>query len=152
MLNWLWTLLGLLACIELGWLSASILKARRIRNRAASANRFIDGGLAGSLGPGEVKAIPEGMFFISRLDNERFIALSRNCTHLGCALSWNEPEQKFICPCHGSSFDRTGIVLTPPAVRPLDFFHTRIEDGRILVDVSKPNRRENFEQSQTTAA
>ncbi len=152
LLNRLWALLGLLACVELGWLTASILKSRRNRNPAAATSRFIDGGLAESLGPGEVKAVPEGMFYISRLDNDRFIALSRSCTHLGCALAWNGPEQKFICPCHGSTFDRTGVVLTPPAVRPLDFFTTRIEDGRILVDVSKPQRRENFEQSQTAAA
>ncbi|MEJ2056835.1 MAG: Rieske (2Fe-2S) protein [Desulfofustis sp.] len=152
LLNRFWALLGLLACIELGWLTTSILKSRRIRNRRTKTSRFIDGGLMGALDPGEVKAVPEGMFFISRLDNDRFIALSRTCTHLGCAVSWDEREQKFICPCHGSSFDRTGVVLTPPAVRPLDFFATRIEDGRILVDVSQPNRRENFDQSQTTAA
>ncbi len=149
--NRLWALLGLLACIQLGWLTTSILKSRKARNSAASARRFIDSGLVDSLGSGEVKAIPEGMFYLSRLENNRFIALSRNCTHLGCALSWNEQEQKFVCPCHGSTFDQTGVVMTAPAIRPLDFFEVRIEDGRILVDVSEPKRRETFDQSQTTA-
>ena len=152
LLNRLWAFLGLLACLELGWLTTSILKSRKARNRAADSRRFIDGGLVEALGPGQVKAVPEGMFYLSHLDNDRFIALSRNCTHLGCALSWDEQEQKFICPCHGSTFDKTGVVLTPPAIRPLDFYPVRIEDGRILVDVSEPNRRENFDQNQTTAA
>lgn len=149
--NRLWGLLGLLACLQLGWLTTSILRSRKARNSAASARRFIDGGLAESLGSGEVKAVPEGMFYLSRLDSNRFIALSRNCTHLGCALSWDKQEQKFVCPCHGSTFDRTGVVLTAPAIRPLDFFEVRIEDGRVLVDVSEPKRRETFDQSQTTA-
>lgn len=152
LLNRLWALLGLLACIELGWLTTSILKSRKARNRAADASRLIDGGLVEALGTGEVKAVPEGMFYLSHLDDGRFIALSRNCTHLGCALSWDDQEQKFICPCHGSTFDKTGVVLTPPAIRPLDFFPVRIEDGRILVDVSTPNRRETFDPTQTTAA
>jgi len=151
LLNRLWALLGLLACIQLGWLTTSILKSRKARNSAASARRFIDGGLVQSLAPGEVKAVPEGMFYLSRLENDRFIALSRNCTHLGCALSWNDQEQKFVCPCHGSTFDQTGVVLTAPAIRPLDFFAVRIEDDRILVDVSEPKRRETFDRSQTTA-
>lgn len=151
LLNRLWALLGLLAFVEIGWLTTSILKSRKARNSDGEGKRFIDGGRVESFSPGDVKAIPEGMFFLSRLEDNRFIALSRTCTHLGCALSWNDKEEKFICPCHGSTFDRTGVVLTPPAIRPLDFYPVRIENGRIRIDVSMPNRRESFDQTQTTA-
>ena len=37
------------------------------------------------------------------------------CTHLGCELQWNEAEQSFDCPCHGSRFGRDGELLDNPA-------------------------------------
>ena len=35
-------------------------------------------------------------------DDEKIIALSTVCTHLGCTPNWLEMERKFKCPCHGS--------------------------------------------------
>ena len=37
------------------------------------------------------------------------------CSHLGCELQWNEEEQSFDCPCHGSRFSREGELLDNPA-------------------------------------
>lgn len=37
------------------------------------------------------------------------------CPHLGCELQWNEEEQSFDCPCHGSRFSREGELLDNPA-------------------------------------
>lgn len=44
----------------------------------------------------------------------------RKCPHLGCELEWNEEEQSWDCPCHGSRFDRDGGVLDNPAQMDLD--------------------------------
>ena len=41
------------------------------------------------------------------------------CTHLGGPLRWNEVEQSFDCPWHGSRFDADGEVLEGPATRSL---------------------------------
>ncbi len=148
-LGWLWGLLGVLACMELGWITSSILKSRG-KKRKDSITTYIDAGMTADFTPGSIKAVPEGQFYIACLDDGNYLALSRTCTHLGCSVPWNENERKFICPCHGSSFDLTGSVLTPPAMRPLDYFPTRIENGLIRVDITKPIRREAFSSSQTT--
>ena len=41
------------------------------------------------------------------------------CTHLGGPLRWNEVEESFDCPWHGSRFDADGEVLEGPATRRL---------------------------------
>lgn len=43
----------------------------------------------------------------------------KTCTHLGCALVWNEETKSWDCPCHGSRFDEAGNVLNNPAEKDL---------------------------------
>lgn len=37
------------------------------------------------------------------------------CTHLGCKLIYNEIENTYDCPCHGSRFREDGTVISAPA-------------------------------------
>lgn len=53
----------------------------------------------------------------------RIHALSVTCTHMGCALKWNLAETSWDCPCHGSRFTPTGIVIEGPATQPLMQIH-----------------------------
>ncbi|MBN1560525.1 Rieske 2Fe-2S domain-containing protein, partial [candidate division KSB1 bacterium] len=46
--------------------------------------------------------------------------VSALCTHLGCTLE--KSDDGFICPCHGSSFSSTGLVLSGPAPQSLAWF------------------------------
>lgn len=147
--NRLWACLGFLACIEIGWLGSSILRSRKRRSVTRDAQKLIDAGLVDTFQPGSVTPIPEGQFYLARLDDGSFLALSRTCTHLGCSVPWDEKEQKFICPCHGSTFNIKGEPLTPPATRPLDYFPARIENGMVKVFGSTTRRRSSFEPDQT---
>jgi 3-phenylpropionate/trans-cinnamate dioxygenase ferredoxin reductase component len=47
-------------------------------------------------------------------------AVSARCTHLGCTVAWNDGEQTWDCPCHGSRYDRLGHVIRGPAPADLE--------------------------------
>ncbi len=147
--SWLWGAFAVIACIEVGWIVNSIFKTRAEKKIVKTAE-IIDAGMITDFKPGTVKAVPEGQFYIACLEDGSFMALSRTCTHLGCSVPWNQKESRFICPCHGSTFDVAGSVLTPPATRPLDYYPLRIENGLIRVDISKPLKRDVFSGSQAT--
>jgi Rieske Fe-S protein len=93
-----------------------------------------------------------GQFYLVRFDNGGFLAISLKCSHLGCSVIWDESQQTFRCPCHASAFDKQGLVINPPAPRPLDTYPVIIEGGMVKVDTSKPMRRKSFDPSQITFA
>jgi cytochrome b6-f complex iron-sulfur subunit len=79
----------------------------------------------------------EGRFFLLHAPGG-IIAAYRKCTHLGCAVPWNESGDRFHCPCHGSQFDkRTAVVLRTPAAKPLQLFHiAESAEGQLVVDTN----------------
>ncbi|MBT3337922.1 MAG: Rieske 2Fe-2S domain-containing protein [Anaerolineae bacterium] len=119
---------------------------------------IIDGGFGGMVKagtleefpPGSITLVQEGRFFISRLDDGSFIALWQRCTHLGCSVPFEEDEDQFHCPCHGSLFDKLGIVQGGPAPRPMDYFPVIIEAGEVFVNTEEAFERKAFDPSQTT--
>ena len=99
-----------------------------------------------------VTAFPAGRFYLTRLADGGFLAVSRECTHLGCTVPWMADEGRFVCPCHSSAYDIRGDVLSPPAPRALDIHPVRIENGIVKVDTGRTLRRRNFESSQVARA
>jgi len=65
-------------------------------------------------------------------------AIYQVCTHLGCLIPFQAAENRFICPCHGSTFERNSDYVRGPAARNLDQFEMEIgADGTIVVDTGK---------------
>jgi cytochrome b6-f complex iron-sulfur subunit len=58
------------------------------------------------------------------LDN---MGIVDNCTHLGCTFPWNELDQQFQCPCHGSRYSADGAVVRAPAPLPLKLVHVALK-------------------------
>src|SRR5207249_6895457 len=79
----------------------------------------------------------EGRFFLLHGPGG-IIAAYRRCTHLGCAVPWNDAEDRFHCPCHGSQYDKhTAVVLRIPAPKPLQLFHiAESSEGQLVVDTN----------------
>lgn len=46
--------------------------------------------------------------------------LSLKCPHIGCNLIYNEVENTYDCPCHGSRFDKNGKCISGPANKDLN--------------------------------
>jgi len=69
-------------------------------------------------------------------ENNRYWAVSRTCTHLGCTLRYKDGEGILECPCHQSRFSRSGQRLAGPARRDLPRYPARArEDGQGFVVV-----------------
>lgn len=91
-------------------------------------------------------------FFLHRLPDGGFLALSSKCTHLGCTIQFLPGENRFECPCHASAFNKTGEVLSAPATRTLDYFPVVIANNKVLVDTNNALRRDRFNRSQVIYA
>ena len=78
--------------------------------------------------------IEDSKIIIAHLEGA-FYAFDEECTHAGCGLSDGDLDGSVIqCPCHGAEFDiRTGEVVSPPAVEPLQIYQVRIEGDDILI-------------------
>ncbi|GAC1535800.1 MAG: hypothetical protein NVS4B8_01630 [Herpetosiphon sp.] len=67
--------------------------------------------------------------------DEHIISIYQVCTHLGCLIPFVSSEKRFICPCHGSTFERNSQYVRGPAGRNLDQFAVAVgSDGGIVVD------------------
>ncbi|MEI7982440.1 MAG: Rieske (2Fe-2S) protein [Bacteroidota bacterium] len=144
-----WKGLGIIAAIEmLGMTLAYILSGKSKIN--SIPRKLVETGPADSFKPGTVSAFMGGRFYLARQMDGGFIAVSFRCTHLGCAVSWEEAKKRFICPCHSSAFDITGEVLNPPAARALSYYPVLIENGTVKVDLSNLKERNTFRKEQLT--
>lgn len=145
----LWPVLGVVAGVEIiaviaGFLSPSNKKSNK------KTKQLIDIGMVSDFQKGTVTPFKGQRFFLARLEDGGFLALSLRCTHLGCSVAWHENENRFICPCHSSSFDIAGNVLNPPAPKSLDYYPVIIERDVIKVDIGSIKRSKN--SNKTLAA
>ena len=99
-----------------------------VRDNATVARHFIGDRLRAALadtpsdlGPGQAAVCTVGghLTALHRDHDGQLTALSARCTHLGCAVAYNNAEQTWDCPCHGSRYALDGSVIQGPATEPL---------------------------------
>jgi len=144
----IWLGLVVVAMAEFVWLVISFLRPRRPKAEESGSDSLIETGSVDSFELGTVTAFTRGRFYLVRLEDGGFLALSCECTHLGCTVPWVSEEGRFVCPCHSSTFDIAGNVISAPAPRGLDFFKVSIENNIVKVDTSKAIRRAEFREKQ----
>ncbi|WP_319445725.1 MULTISPECIES: Rieske (2Fe-2S) protein [unclassified Mycobacterium] len=83
--------------------------------------------------------------FVQRVDG-RAEGISGICTHQGCRLWFDGPDDRLRCPCHSTSFSKEGQVLThqlPISPKPLPKLEVREMNGAIEV-FAPPSRTEQI--------
>jgi cytochrome b6-f complex iron-sulfur subunit len=140
-----WAGLGVVALAEAGVMAVAFSLPRIAAGEFGSV---VTAGPVDDFPPNSVTPFTQARFYLSRLADGGFLALYRKCTHLGCSVPWEQPDNQFMCPCHASAFDAKGDVLNPPAPRALDLFPVIIEDGLVKVDTGTVIQRDKFDPSQ----
>jgi len=147
-LNKLWIVLGGLALVELVALVLAFFHPRKTSEKPGESAGLVEAGAVDKFPLNSVTAFVRGKFYLARLEDGGFLALSRKCTHLGCTVPWSSKEMKFVCPCHASVYNIRGEVVTAPAPRPLDLHPVFIENNIVKVDTNKVTKRGVFRPEQ----
>jgi cytochrome b6-f complex iron-sulfur subunit len=147
-LNKLWKGLAILAGIEFTALIFGFLFSGKGDKKSYTPKQLIEAGPVNSFEVNSVTVFRGGRFYLTRLEDGGFIALSLRCTHLGCSVEWEEDKKRFICPCHSSAFAMNGDVQNPPAPKALDYYPILVEKGVIKVDVGTKLERNRFSKEQ----
>lgn len=92
----------------------------------------------------------DGRFLL--INNEDgLLALYWKCPHLGCTIPWASATDRFECGCHGSKYDRHGVLIEGPAPRPMDYMLIETDPaGNLIVDTGAIQERNTFSPSQAT--
>jgi len=151
-LNRLWLLLVAVGVVEFAVVLTYYFRPRKPQAGLPNTDTLLTAGKVADFQPASVTAYPQGKFYLVRLADGGFLALSRQCTHLGCTVPWDEDAGHFACPCHASVFDMTGSVVKSPAPRALDCFPVAIENNVIRVDTGRRIRRGQFREDQVIYA
>ena len=146
----LWKGLGIVAALEFAAVFFGFLFSGKDYNKKIEPKQLIEAGVADSFQNNSVTVFRGGRFYLARLLDGGFIALSLRCTHLGCSINWEDDKKRFICPCHSSAFYINGEVQNPPAPNALDYFPVFVENGIVKVDIGTKLARSRFEKSQVT--
>ena len=82
------------------------------------------------------QSLREKGIFVLRKDANEIVVFSRNCTDLGCPITWDPGSEWFFCPCHGGIFSKDGEPKAGPPKEPLYRYATRVRGGVLEIDLN----------------
>lgn len=88
---------------------------------------------------GVVSGTPQGygkLLFVFALEDGTYKAVDSICTHQRCSVNFNAGQGRLVCPCHGSTFDKRGKVLSLPAQRDLATFTAMADADAVTVQIA----------------
>jgi len=71
------------------------------------------------------------------VNSANLMAIYQVCVHLGCLVPYIASEKRFICPCHGSTYERDSQYVRGPAPRNLDQFRVKVVNDTIVVNTGQ---------------
>jgi cytochrome b6-f complex iron-sulfur subunit len=75
-----------------------------------------------------------GVFLLAQTSASVFSAVEAVCTHEGCTINGADGAS-YVCPCHGSRYNRSGQVLAGPARSSLRQYATTFTNGVVTIAI-----------------
>ena len=88
------------------------------RFAGSSVQVTVSGSPLATVGGAALVQSDAGVFLVSRSTDSAFAAVEAVCTHEGCTVDGTDGSV-YVCPCHGSRYDRGGHVVHGPATASL---------------------------------
>ena len=73
-----------------------------------------------------------GVFLVARTSASAFSAVDAVCSHQSCTITGTDGDI-YVCPCHGSRYNRSGQVVRGPAMASLRRFSTIVTTPSVTV-------------------
>ena len=113
---------------------ASALPVLAGRFAASRVQVTVAGSALASLGGAVLVESTAGVFLLSRTNETTFSAVEAVCTHEGCTVSGADGAT-YVCPCHGSRYNRNGQVVAGPARANLRQYSATFTDGVVTIQL-----------------
>jgi Rieske Fe-S protein len=68
----------------------------------------------------------------------KWIVLSSICPHLKCKVDYDSDTEGFVCPCHGSTFNRYGALTKGPSKKDLHDYSEQVYEEDGYLKLKKP--------------
>ena len=66
-------------------------------------------------------------------EKKEIVAMIATCSHLGCTVTFYPDKERFICGCHGGTYDTTGKNIAGPPPKPLTPLKVTIAGDDVVV-------------------
>jgi cytochrome b6-f complex iron-sulfur subunit len=86
-----------------------------------------------TVGNGVIAEMGSGPVAVIRTGDTTATALSAVCTHSGCTVEIQSGTPPLYCPCHGSEFNISGVVVRGPARTSLHVYSATVDDVGVTV-------------------
>jgi len=113
---------------------ASALPVLSGRFAASRVQVTVAGSALAGVGGAVLVESTAGVFLLARTSDIAFSAVEAVCTHEGCTVSGADGAT-YVCPCHGSRYNRSGQVVAGPAKASLRQYATAFTDGVVTIQL-----------------
>jgi cytochrome b6-f complex iron-sulfur subunit len=113
---------------------ASMLPVVAGRLTGSRVEVTVAGSAAANAGGAVLVESTAGVFLLAQTSPNLFTAVEAVCTHEGCTINGADGAT-YVCPCHGSRYNRTGQVLAGPARASLRQYATTFANGVVSIAI-----------------
>jgi cytochrome b6-f complex iron-sulfur subunit len=112
--------------------SASLLDKSTGKFTGTGVQVTVGGSALASVGGAVLVESDAGVFLLARMTQSSFSAIEAICTHEGCTVTGADGNE-YVCPCHGSRYDRSGHVVHGPATASLRQYATSLAGDVVTI-------------------